>query len=106
VLQNKQSSCCLLVMDFWGWDLRWRVERFELKEQSFWGASSLVWPCTTDPICWVGWGTQGHEWAPGLGVSQTSREHTSIGTSPYVNNSLFISWLLSCLVFPYERGNI
>jgi hypothetical protein len=39
--------------------------------------------------------------------SQTSRECTSMGTSPYIKNSLFISLLLSCFTEKkYFHGNI
>jgi len=46
-------------------------------------------------------------WAQGC--SQTSWEHTSTGTSPCVNNSLFTLLLLLRffpIVFPWEHGNI
>jgi len=41
------------------------------------------------------------------GVTRVLQESTSIGSSPYVNNSLFISLLLSCFVEKkYFLGNV
>ncbi len=41
---------------------------------------------------------EGHPSVWAQGCSQTSGEHMSTGTSPYINNSLLISLFLSCFV--------